>query len=58
MSKIFIQMSWKLRIQPSASTEMHTCVQAGVIMGFTHVLKKEHVLYMAELGELAFPNSK
>lgn len=51
-------MSWKLWIQPSASTEVHTCVQAVVVMGFTHILKKEHVLYVAELSELAFLNSR
>lgn len=47
-------MSWKLRIQPSASTEVHTCAQAGVITGITHVLKMEYVLYAAEQSQLAF----
>lgn len=51
-------MSWKLRIQPSASTEVRTCVQAGVIMGTARVLKMEYVLYAADLSELAFLNSR
>lgn len=44
--------------ETSASTEVHTCVQAGVIIGIAHVLKMEHVLYAAEQSQLAFLNSK